>query len=191
MNAIQAAFNKPTWQTVPNDLNLLNNRMVALKQIRIDEQIWPDQGILARFMKKAPHGPSLEITSAGLKLLQNGMMQKNWTKNTAQKVTVFLNKHAAHSEVANFEPRYSTVFSITDENGTYFLEVFGVGAGIYLATHSQMIDGLTVADPLDLKKFKLSDDNQEMVKEINNFGFSKLIAGTGYEFLGKDPSVHQ
>ncbi|KRN82982.1 hypothetical protein IV87_GL001689 [Pediococcus ethanolidurans] len=119
------------------------------------------------------------------------MMQKNWTKNTAQKVAVFLNKHAAHSEVANFEPRYSTVLSITDENGTYFLEVFGVGAGIYLATHSQMIDGLTVADPLNLKKFKLSDDNQKMVKEINNFGFNKLIAGTEYECLGENTSLHQ
>ncbi|AMV63075.1 Hypothetical protein ADU72_1101 [Pediococcus damnosus] len=179
---LETVFERTDWQVMPDNLTLLQNWILDVKKLQIGKMVWPVQGTFAAFRKKT-HGVSVVITSQQLQLLKNDQLNLTFASKDIKKCTVFLEENMRQPTIAaTTHPRFHTIIQIETDDTNYYFQVYGAQAGWYLVTHANTIWNVPTADPLNLKQFAATDDDEQLMIQINKFGYYNLVKGTKYEF---------
>ncbi len=88
---------------------------------------------------------------------------------------------------ANEGPMYLTLLIMEDKSGhNYYFNFMNVLGAWQLVTNPPK--NLKVVVPFNIKRLPSFKNEYEIVAAINDLGFAKFIAATGYEFLDLKPS---
>lgn len=138
MSEISNAFSTPAWGSVPENILLLNNRVMDVKTVKVNENTFPNQGMFAHLFKK---GVLVSIEANGIQLKQDGNLKIDLKSKDLKRLVIFLDKSYAQNQLPTNGPRYRTVINIQTKADNYYWRVFGVHAGKYLVDHPNVVAG--------------------------------------------------
>lgn len=166
---------------------LVYDHFIELWAMQLNGQFYPDNGTFSKIFNRF-----MSATITTDKIIVNEKNKEKLSIDIADvsQATVLIKKVNYQNFMAggaNEGPMYLTLLTIEDKSGhNYYFNFMSALGAWQLVTNPPK--NLKVVDPLNIKRLPSFKNEYEIVAAINDLGFAKFIAGTGYEFLDLKPS---
>lgn len=187
MKDLKTVMKNPPILSIPDNLVLVYDHFIELWAMQLNGQFYPDNGTFSKIFNRF-----MSATITTDKIIVNEKNKEKLSIDIADvaQATVLIKKVNYQNFMAggaNEGPMYLTLLIIEDKSGhNYYFNFMSALGAWQLVTNPPK--NLKVVDPLNIKRLPSFKNEYEIVAAINDLGFAKFIAGTGYEFLDLKPS---